>query len=146
MNCSRGKKHGETQWVRDHWKAIDARRGAWKHNKGSVVIRWQQDEKYRNLQQAHGWTETCCRYLYHLTTSDISYTAPWHQRHRYENSITLVCNDTHRQAGPMSTKRFQTLRTSLRQEEGRQNSFIPGRTREQGKDHSMKHCEQNWSG
>ena len=46
----------------------------------SSVSRWQEDEKYRNSQQAHGWTEEICRYLDHLT--NISYTAPWHQRHR----------------------------------------------------------------
>ena len=33
VNRSRGKKHGETQWLQDHWKAMDARRGAWKHNR-----------------------------------------------------------------------------------------------------------------
>ena len=38
------KKHGETQWQQDHWKAMDARRGAWKHNEGTIAIRWQEDE------------------------------------------------------------------------------------------------------
>ena len=81
-NHSRGKKHGEAQWHRDHWKAMDARR-AWKHNKDSIVIKWQEDHKYR-------------RYLDYLTTIDISHTAPWYQRHRYESTITLVCNDEDR--------------------------------------------------
>ena len=54
---SRGKKHGETQWQQDHWKVMNARRVAWKHKKGTIVIRWREDEKYRTLQQAHGWTE-----------------------------------------------------------------------------------------
>ena len=33
INRSRGKKHGETQWQQDHWKAMDARGGAKKHKK-----------------------------------------------------------------------------------------------------------------
>ena len=49
---------------------MDARRGAWKHNKGSIVTRWQENEKYR---------------LDYFTTIDISYTAPLHQRHRHEH-------------------------------------------------------------
>ena len=96
VNHSRSKKHGEAQWQRDHWKATDARRGAWKHKEDSIVIRWQEDEKYRNSLQAHGWTEEYCRHLHCLTTIDISHTAPWHQRHRYESTITLVCNDDDR--------------------------------------------------
>ena len=54
LSRSRGKKHGETQWQQDHWKAMDVRRGAKKHNKDTITIRWQQDEKYRNSQQADG--------------------------------------------------------------------------------------------
>ena len=87
MNRSRGKKHGETQWQQDHWKAVDARTGAWKRGQGTFEIRWQEDEKYRNSQQAHGWKEEYYRCLDCLTTIDISYTAPWHQRHRYESTI-----------------------------------------------------------
>ena len=52
----------------------------------SQTIRWQQDEKYRNSQRARGLTEEYCRYLDYLATIDISYTAPWHQRHRYEST------------------------------------------------------------
>ena len=125
MNRSRGKKHGETQWQQDHWKALDARRGAWKNYKGTIVIRWQEDEKYRNSQQAHGWTEEYCRYLDQLTTIDISYTAPWH---RYESTITLACNDEDRPAGPMKARQHfrptTKILASRRQEQGRQNSFI----------------------
>ena len=85
--------------------------------------------------QAHGWTEEYCRYLDYLTTIDISYTALWHQRDRYESTITLACNDEDRQAEPMKARKDFRLTTkilaSLRQEQGRQNSFIPknGRTR-----------------
>ena len=104
VNRSRGKKHGETQWQQDHWKAMDARRGAWEHNNGTIVISWQEDEKYRNSQQAPGWTEEYCSRDC-LTTIDITYTAPWHQRHRYESTITLVCNNEDRQAGPMKARR-----------------------------------------
>ena len=83
VNHSRGKKHGKAQWQQDHWNAVNAKRGAWKHNKNSIVIRWQEDEKYRNSQQGHGWTEEDCRYLDYLTTINISYIATWQQTHGY---------------------------------------------------------------
>ena len=50
LNYSRGKKHGEAHWQRDHWKAMDARRGARKNNHDSIVLRWQNDAKYRESQ------------------------------------------------------------------------------------------------
>ena len=83
---------------------MNARRGTRRKGHDCIVIRCQEDEKYRNSQQAHGWTEEFCRYLDHLTTIDISYTAPWHQRHRHEKTITLVCNDDGRQTGPMRAR------------------------------------------
>ena len=81
---------------------MDARRGACKD---TVEIRWQENEKYRKTQQAHGWTEEYCRYPDYLTTIDISYIAPWHQRHQYESTITLACNDEDRVAGPMKARK-----------------------------------------
>ena len=59
VNHSRGKRHGEDQWQRDHWKAMRARRGSRRKGHDSSVIRWQEDEKYRNSQKAHGWTAQC---------------------------------------------------------------------------------------
>ena len=118
---SRGKTHGETQWQQDHWKAMDAKRGTKQRDKDTITLRWQQDEKYRNSQRAYGWTEEYCRDLDYLTTIDISYTAPWHQRHRYESTITLTCNDEDREAGPMkATKDFRPttkIIASVRQEQ-----------------------------
>ena len=97
--------------------------------RGTIVIRWQEDETCRSSQQVHGWTEEYCRYLGYFTTIDISYTAPWHQRHRYESNITLVCNDENRQGGPMKARQdfkpTTKILASLRQEKGRQHSFIP---------------------
>ena len=128
--------HDETQWQQDHWKAMDARREAWKRGEGTIVIRWQEDAKNRNSQQGHEWTEEYCRYLDYLTTIDISYTAPWHQRHRYKNTHMLVCYDEDRQAGPMKArtdfKPTTKILAHLRQEPGRQNSLIPknGRMRQ----------------
>ena len=127
--CPRGKKHGEAQWHRDHWKAMDARGGAWKHDQGSIAIRRQEGEKYRNSPKAHGWTEEYCRYLDYLATIGISHTAPWHHRHRYESTITLVCHDDDREAGPIRARRDSEsttkILTSLRQEQGRQHYSIP---------------------
>ena len=41
--------HGETQWQQDHWKAMNARRGAWTRSKDTVEIRWQEDEKVQTF-------------------------------------------------------------------------------------------------
>ena len=132
---------------------MDARRGACKHNKGTIAIRWQEDEKYRNSQQAHGWTGEYCRYLDYQTTIGISYTAPWHQRYRYESTITLVCNDG-RQSGPMRARKdfkpTAKILASLRQEQGRQNSFIPKNERmrqrpfDEASRAELEWMSQNW--
>ena len=61
-----------------------------KRGKATITIRWQEDEKYRNSQPAHGWTQECCRYLDFLTTIDISYIATWELKHRYESTIPCV--------------------------------------------------------
>ena len=54
---------------------------------------------------------------------------PWHQRQRYERTITLACNDEGRQVGPMTERKdfkpFAQVLASLRQEQGRQNFFSP---------------------
>ena len=67
--------------------------------------------------------------LDYLTTIVISYIATWHQRHRYESTITLVCNEEDRQAGLMNARTDfgpnTRILASLRQEQGRQNFFIP---------------------
>ena len=87
VNCSRGKKHGETQWQQDHWKAVDARRGALKHNKDTIVIRWQEDEKYRNSQQAHEMDRRILPILglphddRHLLHSTVASEAPVREHH-----------------------------------------------------------------
>ena len=85
----------------------------------------------------------------YLTTIEISYTAPWHQRHHYESTITLVCNDDDRQAAPTRARNdfkptTKTL-TCLRQEQGRQNSFIPKneRVRERPFDEALR-AELEW--
>ena len=129
VNRSRGKKHGESQWQKDHWKAMDAKKGANKRDKDTtILIRWQEDGEYRISQWSHGWTENYCRYLDYFTTIDISDFAPDHQRYRYENTITMKCNDTNRNAGPMKARTDYQLTTKvlegLREEQGRQNSFI----------------------
>ena len=81
-------------------------------------------------RQPHGWTEEHCPCPDYLATIDISHTAPWHHRHRYESTITLVCNDDDdREAGPIRARRdFEPttkLLTSLRQQHGGQHYSIP---------------------
>ena len=39
-----------------------------------------------------------------LTTIDISHEAPYHQRNRYENTITMQSNDPNSQSGPMKNR------------------------------------------
>ena len=63
VNYSRVERHGETQWQRDHKQAMDARRGARRKGHDSIVIRWQEDEKYRKIRRfmdgqnfANTWT------------------------------------------------------------------------------------------
>ena len=44
MNQSRGKKCSDTQWQQDRWKAVNANRGAKRHDKATITIRWQQHD------------------------------------------------------------------------------------------------------
>ena len=68
------------------------------------------------------------------TTIDISHTAPWHQRHRYESTIAL---GTMSQAGPMKARKdFQT-----HYENSRKSST---RTRTTEFLYSQERVSQNW--
>ena len=109
--------------------------------RGTIVIRWQEDETCKPTDGQIKY----CRYLGYFTTIDISYTAPWHQRHRYESTITLVCNDEKCQAGPMKARKdFKLRKFSHVFDKKKDDSILLfRRTREWGKDHSMKHCEQS---
>ena len=128
--------------------------GCQNRSKGTIVIRWQEDGNYRNSQQAHGCTEQYCRYQDYLTTIDKSYPAPWHQRHWYESTIALVCNDEDRQPGPMIARKDFKPTTknlaSLRPEQGRLNFFIPKneRMRQRQFDEALRAglewTSQNW--
>ena len=52
---------------------MDVKKGARKHdNCPSILSRWQNDQKCRFSQLAHGWTEDYCRYLDYLTTIDVN--------------------------------------------------------------------------
>ena len=79
-------------------------RTAKKHGYTSVLDRWHNDETYRNSQVAIGWTKTYCKYLDYLHMVGISYTALYHQRCRYENTITMKSGDPDLQAGPMAKR------------------------------------------
>ena len=105
-----------------------ARRGARRKGHDSIVIRWQEDEKCRNCKFMDGQKKKADTWFTsRRSTSPTPH--PGTQRHRYESTITLVCNDDDRQAGPMRGRTvFQPttrILTGLRQEQGRQNSFIP---------------------
>ena len=146
VNYSRGKRHGEARWQKDIGKQWTAEEEQERTNTASIVLRWQNDEKYRESQKVHGWTEDSCRYLGYHKTIDISYSATWHQRNRYENTILLVFNDDDRQAGSMRARKDlkSTTQTFDENKDDRTPTFRS--TRGHGKDHSTKHCEQTWNG
>ena len=133
-------------------KAMDDKRGAKKHDKDTSQSGGNKMRSAEILSEPRGWTEEYCRYLDYLTTIDISYTAPWHQRHRYESTITLACNDEDRQAGPMKARRdfrpTTKILASLRQEEGRQIFFIPKNERMRHSEHQdsqwREHQDTQW--
>ena len=94
INRSRGEKCGESQWHKDHWKAVDATRGANKNGHDTVTIRWQADEQHREAQLAHGWTEEYFKYFDFLKTIDIEHESQpsssssssqywWQHEHQY---------------------------------------------------------------
>ena len=122
VNRSRGKRHGDQQWQEDHWKATDAKKARKHNDHPSILSRWQNDEQYRTSQLAIGWTETYCRYLDYLTTIDISH-------HALESTTTMKSNDPNPQSGPMWKREDYRVTTkavlSLREEQGRTNTYIP---------------------
>ena len=90
---SRGARYGQSRWQYDHWKAKYAQRHAEKKAHDSIVLRWQNDERYRTSQTVRGWTEEYCDYFDDVANVDISYVATRGERSRYENNLTLGIND-----------------------------------------------------
>ena len=87
VSYSRGKRHGEAQWQKNSGKAMDVRRGSRKNKHASIMLRWRKKRKVSRSSES-SWTEDHRRHLDYLTMIDISYSATWHQRNRYE---TLSC-------------------------------------------------------
>ena len=125
ISRSRGKKHGETQWQQDHWKAMDARRGAGRTQLKSVGTRIKSTEILSKLMDARRILPILGlphddRHLLHRTLASQT---------RVRNTTMLVCNDDDRQAGPMRARRDLESTTQpitvLRQEQGRQNVYFP---------------------
>ena len=79
-DCSRGARHGPSQWQCDRWKAKGTKRNALKKNHKSFTERWHNDELCRNSSIAAGRTEDCSRYLEFIATKNISYTATRSER------------------------------------------------------------------
>ena len=125
---------------------MDAARGANTNGHDTITIRWQEDEKYRKSQFAHGWTEEQCKYLDYLRTIDIESTATWRQRHRYESAITLAWSTKDRQC---TYEQKDVISNPLRKisqvfDKSKEDKIpIFRRTREQGKDHSTMICKRN---
>ena len=89
----------------------------------------EKDEQYRKSQLDLGWTEAYCRCLDFLTKIDISHNAPYHQRNRYDNTITMKSSDPNHQSGPMwqreDCRATPKALVNLRVEHGRNPTFIP---------------------
>ena len=59
-----GARYGQSQWQYYHWKAKDTKRNAQKKNHDFILLRWQDDERYRNFPLAVGWTDVCWHIIY----------------------------------------------------------------------------------
>ena len=126
---SRGKKHGEAQRQQDHHKAMDARRVAWKNNKHtSISSRW----KKMNNTESHSWISGGLRHTECIWTTSrrsTSPTTPYHQRNRYDTTITVGSSSPNHQSGPMWQREDYRVTTkglvNLLAEQGRNQTFIP---------------------
>ena len=91
------------------------------------------DQAYRESQLKINQTEVYRRYFDYITTIDISHEAPYHQRNRYGNTITMSRNDPNFQSGPMRMMDDYRAATRalvmLREEQGRTNTSIPKKER-----------------
>ena len=95
INRSRGEKCGESKWHKDHWKAVDATRGANKNGHDTVTIRWQADEQHREAQLAHGWTEEYFKYFdfpRRLILSMSHNLRPLHHLHKIGGNMNMSIN------------------------------------------------------
>ena len=70
-------KHGEAPLAEGAFEAV-------KKGKESILHRLQGDEVYRESQLKIDWTESYGRYLDAISKIDISYTATYQERLRYE--------------------------------------------------------------
>ena len=126
---------------------MDARRGARRKGHDSIVIRWQEDEKFRHSQTS-SW----------MDRGILPIPGPPHDdRHLVHRTLApeaLVRKHHHagiddRQAGLMRARKNPSPLRNLSQVFDKNKDdripFFP-RTREYGKDHSTKHCEQTWNG
>ena len=132
-DCSRGARHGQSQWQYDHCTAKDTKRNSQKKNHDSILLKWQNMKRCRKSRTAVGWTEESCRYLDSIASVDISKIATWSERSRYEHNFTLGVNDG---AKPGPTKHRpdfpRAVRTlaAINQEEEKTNPYIPKHLRE----------------
>ena len=148
VNYSRGKRHGEAQWQRDHWKAMDARRGARGKGHDTIVIRWQEMESTGILRKpvdgpkkiADTWTTSrrSTSPMPHPGTRGTGTRAP-----SYLFSMMTSKLDQRKQEKISSPPR--ELSQIFDENKDDRTSFSRRRS-EHAKDHSMKPCEQTWDG
>ena len=144
--CPRGKKHGEAQWHRDHWKAMDARGGAWKHDQGSIAISGKRVKSIEILRKpmdgqkniADTWTTSrrSTSPTPHPGTTGTGTRAPSH----WCAMMMIVKLDRSEQEETLNPLR----KFSQVFDKNKDDRITPfRRTRECGKDHSMKNFDQN---
>ena len=131
VNYSRGNRHGEAQWQKDHWKAKDAYRGDGRMTKCVENLRtFMGGQKIPGLLHDDR----------HLFQRNLAPAEPARKHH-----LTFVSFDNDRQAGPMrARKNSSPPRTVLRQE-GRQNVYIPKneRARQRPFDEALR-ADREW--
>ena len=117
---------------------MDATRGANKRDNATITIRWQQEEKYRNSQLAHGWTRILPipgRRSTFLTSRPGSIGT---------GTRALLCWRVTHKIAKLDRREHEKLSKPLRKfsqvvDKNRDDRFLLfRRTREQGKGHSMK--------
>ena len=129
-------------------------KGERKHNDDknlAILVRWNNDKRYRNSQLALGWTEDYCCKVDYFTAVDITHNAPPFRRLLIGSTLTMKCSDPNPQLGPMRNRKDNhettNLLMKLREEQDRTSTYIPisQRTREKNTLDPEVHSSWSWS-
>ena len=125
----RGKKSGHIPWQMDHQKARDAKKRSTETRPIHLYSGPMANEENRTSQLVHGWTEEWVNYLDYTSKIDISHSAPYRQRLRYESTLCIRNVDSNKQAGPLCQrpdyKSSADALVSIQRAQGKGVSHIP---------------------